>query len=108
MYQSGVEKALEKKKANHTVFAIPGHLFDDIDPLQKSYLETPLAKKDVAHLLYYLVVPEVHYTQDFKTGKTILKTVGGLEDLVIVKDKKGITVNGIKLVEQDLVASNGK
>ncbi|KAI8880132.1 FAS1 domain-containing protein [Backusella circina FSU 941] len=107
MSQSGVDKYLEKKKIDHTVFAISGDLFDSIDPLQKSYLETPQAKEDVARLLYYLVVPEAHYTKDLKKGKTILKTVGGLEDLVIVKNHDGITVNGIKLVEQDILSSNG-
>jgi uncharacterized surface protein with fasciclin (FAS1) repeats len=101
----------ELKKASHgTIFLAKGDVYDQqLSWIEKSYLDKDAGKKDLARLLGHQMVTETYYATDFKEGKSHIKTAEGSEDLEIEVKKSGsdITVNGIKVVAHDILASNG-
>lgn len=65
-------------------------------------------RHDLGRLLNHQISSEILYTTDLRDGREKIKTVEGSEDLDVVVDGNTITVNGVKVVKSDLLASNGK
>lgn len=99
----------------NTIFVAKGDVFGDaLSPIEKQYLlEQDAGRKDLGRFLNHQISPKIYFAEDFKEGKSTIKTVEGSEDLEIeVKNKTGlfksITVNGIKVIHSDVLAANGK
>lgn len=93
----------------YTVFATKDSVFgDELNDIEKDYLYGKQGRHDLARLLYHQVSPKIFYSTDLKEGKSKIKTLEGSEDLDILVQKGTITVNGVKVVKQNLLASNGK
>lgn len=104
-----------KNAQGNTIFVAKDDFFgDDFDPIQKRYLlEQEEGKKDLARFLDHQIAPKVFYSHDLKEGKSNIKTVEGSEELeIVVKHNKllpsSITVNGVKVIHQDVLSANGK
>ncbi|CAO3698444.1 unnamed protein product [Rhizopus stolonifer] len=97
------------KEANgYTIFATKGSAFgDQLTDIEKSYLDSKEGRHDLGRLLNHQISPEILYTTDLKDGREKIKTVEGSEDLDVVVDGDTITVNGVKVIKSDLLASNG-
>ncbi|KAI8876987.1 FAS1 domain-containing protein [Backusella circina FSU 941] len=107
--QAGVYPDL-KKTTKGTIFLAKGAVYDDqLSWIEKSYLDKDAGKKDLGRLLGHQITLETYYATDFKEGKSHIKTAEGSEDLEIEVKKVGsdITVNGIKVIAHDILASNG-
>jgi uncharacterized surface protein with fasciclin (FAS1) repeats len=94
-----------KGKGPFTVFAPTDDAFaklpkDTIDDLLKPQNRAKLAK-----ILTYHVVPGKITASDIKGKKTNVKTVEGSK--LAVDSEKGVRVNNAKVVEADIIASNG-
>ncbi len=62
-------------------------------------------KNDLANILSFHVVAGLIKTRDMKDGEK-LKTLAG-EELIVTRRKHKLLVNGIKVIEPDIQASNG-
>ncbi|KAI9485659.1 MAG: FAS1 domain-containing protein [Benjaminiella poitrasii] len=103
-----------RRAVGNTLFVAKGDLLgDEWNAVEKKYLlDHPEGKKDLSRLLNHQIAPKVFYSDKFKEGKTTIATVEGSEDLdILVENKKGapseITVNGVKVIYKDILASNG-
>ncbi|KAI7902677.1 FAS1 domain-containing protein [Cokeromyces recurvatus] len=112
------EKVHLTKELRHavgnTIFVAKGDIFgDELNPFEKKYLlDHPEGKEDLTRLLNHQIATQVFFSDTFKEGKSKIKTVEGSEDLdILVENKKGapseITVNGVKVIQKDILASNG-
>lgn len=104
-----------KKAVGNTIFVAKGDAFgDQLTPFERKYLlEQKEGRKDLARLLNHQIATKIFYSDDFKEGKSTIKTVEGSEDLEVhvVTHQAApptITVNGIKVIQSDLIAANGK
>ncbi|KAI9266528.1 FAS1 domain-containing protein [Phascolomyces articulosus] len=99
----------ELKRANgYTIFATRDVL-DGLTDAEKAYLNHSEAKEDIALVLRHQISDSDLYFGKIPAGKTLVKTLQG-EDLELVSDKNNnnqVTVNGAKIVQSDILASNG-
>ncbi|KAI9492063.1 FAS1 domain-containing protein [Zychaea mexicana] len=97
----------ELKRANgYTIFATQDVL-DGLTDAEKAYLNHSGAKDDLGQVLHHQISDKILYFGEFPTGKTQLETLQG-EKLELVLDKNNeATVNGAKIVQSDILASNG-
>lgn len=109
-----IDRELKNAKGN-TIFVAKDDFFGDtLDPIQKKYLlEQEGGRKDLARFLDHQIAPKIFYSHDLKEGKSSIATVEGSEELdIVVKHNKllpsTITVNGVKVIHQDVLSANGK
>ncbi|KAG2225750.1 hypothetical protein INT45_011418 [Circinella minor] len=97
----------ELKRANgYTIFATQDVL-DGLTDAEKDYLNHSEAKEELAQVLRHQISDSELYFGKIPRGKTQLKTLQG-EKLELVLDKNNqVTVNGAKIVQSDILASNG-
>lgn len=86
-----------------TVFAPTNDAFAKLPKGVLDALLLPKNKEALTSILTYHVVPGEVMAADVKDGK--VKTVEGADITLSTKD--GVTVNGAKVVQADVVASNG-
>ncbi|KAI7896307.1 FAS1 domain-containing protein [Mucor mucedo] len=108
-----IDRELKNAKGN-TIFVAKDDFFGDtLDPIQKKYLlEQKGGRKDLARFLDHQIAPKIFYSHDLKEGKSSIATVEGSEELdIVVKHNKllpsTITVNGVKVIHQDVLSANG-
>jgi hypothetical protein len=104
-----------KNAVGNTIFVAKGDAFgDQLTPIERKYLlEHKEGRSDLARMLNHQIATKILYSNDFKEGKSTIKTVEGSEDLEIHVEmhklaSPTITVNGIKVIQSDLLAANGK
>lgn len=98
-----------------TIFLAKGDdIFGEgIPTYEKRYLlEHAEGRKDLRRLLRHQMATDMFYSFEFEEGDSTIRTVDGTEELQIhVKNKKGapseITVNGIPVIQTDIIAANG-
>lgn len=88
----------------YTVFAPTDDAFAALPAGTLDKLLLPENKEVLAQILSYHVVSGEVPSSDVKTG--MVATVEG-SDLDVVANESGVTVNGAKVVQPDVVASNG-
>ncbi|KAI9281162.1 FAS1 domain-containing protein [Sporodiniella umbellata] len=105
--QAALDNKLDRTKG-YTIFATKESVFGDkLSDIEKSYLDSREGRHDLARILTHQIAPEALYTTDLLDGRTKVTTLEGSEDLDIVVDGHTITVNGVKVIKTDLLASNG-
>ncbi|KAI8985447.1 FAS1 domain-containing protein [Pilobolus umbonatus] len=106
---AGLDSELQKADG-YTLFVTKGDFFGNRwRHVERKYLENKAGKKDLGRLLHYQMCPQMHLSEDLAEGKYKIPTVGGEGDLDVFvdKDHSVITVNGVKVIEKDILASNG-
>jgi uncharacterized surface protein with fasciclin (FAS1) repeats len=88
-----------------TVFAPTDAAFAKLPKGTVESLLEPKNKKKLAAILTYHVVSGDIYADDIKTGRTHVKTLNGKS--VAVRKHGGVSVNGARVVQADVKASNG-
>ncbi|KAI9475450.1 MAG: FAS1 domain-containing protein [Benjaminiella poitrasii] len=81
-------------------------IFEKYNAIEQAYLTTPYAQEDVGFYFNYTVIDKAIFMDEFTSGKTTYKSLTG-DSLVIISDKKSMSVNGIPLQSTDIIASNG-
>ncbi|KAI7856820.1 FAS1 domain-containing protein [Circinella umbellata] len=97
----------ELKRANgYTIFATQDVL-DGLTDAEKDYLNHSEAKEELAQVLRHQISDTELYSGKIPRGKSQLRTLQG-EKLELVLDKNNqVTVNGAKIIQSDILASNG-
>jgi len=66
-----------------------------------------LSSNDVANILYYHVIPSKILAADMPTGPNAKVLTFNGDSVFVTKNANGVFVNGIKVAEADVLASNG-
>jgi uncharacterized surface protein with fasciclin (FAS1) repeats len=94
-----------KGKGPFTVFAPTDDAFAKLPKGTVDDLLKPQNRAKLAKILTYHVVPGKITASDIKGKETNVKTVEGSN--LAVDAKKGVRINNAKVVEADIIASNG-
>jgi uncharacterized surface protein with fasciclin (FAS1) repeats len=94
-----------KGKGPFTVFAPTDDAFAKLPKGTVDDLLKPQNRAKLAKILTYHVVPGKITASDIKGKRTNVKTVEGSK--LAVDAKKGVRINNAKVVEADIIASNG-
>lgn len=100
---AGLEDTL-KGAGPYTIFAPSDAAFAALPPETLNQLLQPENKETLKKILSYHVVPSSMTSANIAPGS--VKTVEG-QSVTIANDAQGITVDGAKVVEPDISASNG-
>lgn len=92
-------------KGPFTVFAPTDAAFAKLPKGTVASLLKPENKRKLAKILKYHVVAGEIEAADIKTGRSLVKTVGGQS--ITVKKHGGVRVNNARVVTADVQASNG-
>jgi len=74
--------------------------------ITSAVLET-LSSNDVANILYYHVIPSKILAADMPVGPNAKVLTYNGDSVFVTKNSNGVFVNGIKVAEADVLASNG-
>ncbi|EIE77632.1 hypothetical protein G6F46_004595 [Rhizopus delemar] len=96
-----------KRAKGYTIFASKSVFGDQLNDVEKDYLDSNEGRHDLARVLNHQITPKLFYSGDLKEGESKIKTVEGSEDLDILVKGDTITVNGVKMVKSNLLSSNG-
>ncbi|KAI7864090.1 FAS1 domain-containing protein [Mucor mucedo] len=91
-----------------TTFISAKYLLDKFNHVEKKYLTSEYGLQDLKHILKYLVISEPIYLDRHPIGETSYTTESG--ETLIVKvsgDNRYTTVDGLKVMERDILAANG-
>ena len=66
-----------------------------------------LSSNDVANILYYHVIPSKILAADMPAGPNAKVLTFNGDSVFVTKNSNGVFVNGIKVAETDIIASNG-
>jgi uncharacterized surface protein with fasciclin (FAS1) repeats len=96
-----------KHAKGYTIFASKSVFGDQLNDVEKDYLDSSEGRHDLARVLNHQITPKLFYSGDLKEGESKIKTVEGSEDLDVLVKGGTITVNGVKVVKSNLLSSNG-
>ncbi|KAI8887676.1 FAS1 domain-containing protein [Backusella circina FSU 941] len=100
-----LDQLLESERP-FTTFISSNYLLDKFNQVEKSYLLSEYGKQDFTNLLKFDIISQPIYMDKLTHGKYTYTTESG-EELIIVVQNDHITVNGLQVVQSDILAANG-
>jgi uncharacterized surface protein with fasciclin (FAS1) repeats len=122
-----LDQLLESERP-FTTFISSKYLLDKFNQVEKSYLLSEYGKHDFTNLLKFDIISRPIYMDKLTNGKytcmfkyvitikllayvlppLIIDTTESGEELIISAQNERITVNGLRVVQSDIIAANGK
>ena len=89
----------------YSIFVPDDDSFDELHPVELSYLKTKFGHHDRENLLYRHASRDILYGKDLKKGGNVSSLEG--EKLYYKSDKHDLLVDGVNITQTDIVARNG-
>ncbi|CAO3642020.1 unnamed protein product [Cunninghamella blakesleeana] len=109
MYQMNIIDFIDQQRP-FTLFYSKRALLTPFNNVEQNYLLSKYGDEDLNHLLEYLIIYGDIYSEQFLSSddKQIYQTVGG-ENITVQANSNddSITVNGYRVLQNDLIAANG-
>ncbi|KAG2235542.1 FAS1 domain-containing protein [Thamnidium elegans] len=107
MKRTDIDKLLSSERP-FTTFISAKYLLDRFNYIEKKYLTSEYGLEDLKHIVKYLVIAEPVYFNNLAIGETSYTSESGESvKLKVTENHRQITVNGLKVIEKDILAANG-
>ncbi|GAA5801723.1 hypothetical protein HPULCUR_007175 [Helicostylum pulchrum] len=107
MERTGTDTLLSSERP-FTTFISAKYLLDRFNYVEKKYLTSEYGLEDLKQMVKYLVIAEPVYFNNLSVGETSYTSESGESiELKVTENHRQATVNGLKVIEQDILAANG-